>query len=484
VKDRFIYGIIVFFTGFISLGYEMVAGSIFETSFGSSKFVWGSVIGSILLGLSIGYYLGGRASETKYNNDNLMALLLAILCLLIPTSGLLGSEIADILAITDGYTESLFPSLLLLSPIAMMFGMIIPISVDIIKGNKGESSGFIYSSNTFGGIIGIFIATFYLIPFQGIANTILLYTIISFLLCVYLYNNNGITTTKMITSLILFLIIISFMTIGFQISETNTVASERGLNKQINIMDVQVGENTHRYMYFNNYNLAQSTIIKNQPNRLEGYTQYPLIPYLNEDKINKSLVLGGGGYIIPRAIHNISNTNITVIENDPLVREMAIEYMYYNPEEYPRINTIIEDGREYIEKNNQKYDYILVDTFSSENVPSHMTTKEFYSQIKNDLSSDGYLMTNIVGKGKFMRSEYKTISSVFPEYNRYVIKDKKNRLFIFTKKELDINKIKEREENLWYQINIESIHNGNSINTDNVPVITDNKNPSELFSSY
>ena len=49
----------VFLSGAVLLGVEIVASRVLAPAFGSSLYVWGSLIGVVLTGLAIGYWVGG-----------------------------------------------------------------------------------------------------------------------------------------------------------------------------------------------------------------------------------------------------------------------------------------------------------------------------------------------------------------------------------------------------------------------------------------
>ena len=59
----------VFLSGAVLLGLELVASRVLAPFFGNSIFVWGALIGVVLAGLSIGYWIGGvladRSSRTR-----------------------------------------------------------------------------------------------------------------------------------------------------------------------------------------------------------------------------------------------------------------------------------------------------------------------------------------------------------------------------------------------------------------------------------
>src|SRR4051812_49716334 len=56
-------GVAVFLSGAALLGIEIVASRVLAPSFGSSLYVWGSLIGVVLTGLAIGYWAGGALSD-------------------------------------------------------------------------------------------------------------------------------------------------------------------------------------------------------------------------------------------------------------------------------------------------------------------------------------------------------------------------------------------------------------------------------------
>ena len=54
-------GVAVFLSGAVLLGLEITASRVLAPTFGSSLYVWGSLIGIVLTGLAVGYWAGGVA---------------------------------------------------------------------------------------------------------------------------------------------------------------------------------------------------------------------------------------------------------------------------------------------------------------------------------------------------------------------------------------------------------------------------------------
>ena len=53
----------VFVSGAVLLGVEIAASRVLAPFFGNSLYVWGSLIGVVLTGLAIGYWLGGALAD-------------------------------------------------------------------------------------------------------------------------------------------------------------------------------------------------------------------------------------------------------------------------------------------------------------------------------------------------------------------------------------------------------------------------------------
>ena len=78
--------IIVFLSGAIGMGLELIAARVLSPYVGSSNVVWTSIIGIILASMSIGYWIGGKKADKDANLDKLSNILLlaAIFTGLIP----------------------------------------------------------------------------------------------------------------------------------------------------------------------------------------------------------------------------------------------------------------------------------------------------------------------------------------------------------------------------------------------------------------
>src|SRR5687768_7872650 len=60
---------LVFAGGFATIGVELTASRLLAPYFGSSTFIWSSLIGLTLAFLSLGYVLGGRLADRRPEPD-------------------------------------------------------------------------------------------------------------------------------------------------------------------------------------------------------------------------------------------------------------------------------------------------------------------------------------------------------------------------------------------------------------------------------
>ncbi|HEX2227546.1 MAG TPA: fused MFS/spermidine synthase, partial [Candidatus Binatia bacterium] len=68
--------LVVFVSGAVLMGLEIAGSRVLAPHFGSSIFVWGSLISIVMAALSVGYYWGGWLSAREPSYARLLTLLL------------------------------------------------------------------------------------------------------------------------------------------------------------------------------------------------------------------------------------------------------------------------------------------------------------------------------------------------------------------------------------------------------------------------
>jgi spermidine synthase len=130
---------------------------------------------------------------------------------------------------------------------------------------------------------------------------------------------------------------------------------------------------------------------------------------------NRILIIGLGGGSLSRALAAILPTSeIVSVEIDPAVVKLAKQYFFY--QETSQIKTSVKDGRVYIKralKNNEQFDWIILDAFNGDYIPEHLLTVEFLTEAKQLLSKNGLLAANTFTSSRLYDYESVTYQKAF-----------------------------------------------------------------------
>ena len=141
------------------------------------------------------------------------------------------------------------------------------------------------------------------------------------------------------------------------------------------------------------------------------------------------LIIGLGGGTIPRAlVETLPEVRIDVVEIDPAVVRVARQYFDFAEGERMRVHVL--DGRVYVKqalREGRRYDLVMLDAFDHEDIPEHLLTREFLTEVKTLLAPDGVLAANTFSGSRLYHHESNTYAAVFPRFfnlkrdNRVVI---------------------------------------------------------------
>lgn len=175
--------VLAFTSGFIIMSIELLGGRILAPYFGSSIYVWGSIITIFMMSLALGYLLGGRLSLSKPNLKTYGLFYLGAATTLFPII-FFGNHMMDavFLRIEDPRYGSLVASVFLFFLPTVILGLIAPYSVRLLVTDASESgaiAGGLYFVSTLGSALGTLATSFYLILWFDINE--ILFTMIGFL---------------------------------------------------------------------------------------------------------------------------------------------------------------------------------------------------------------------------------------------------------------------------------------------------------------
>ncbi len=175
-----------FINGFVIMTIELLGGRVLSPYFGTSVYVWGSIITIFMLSLSLGYLWGGRLSSRNPNPDTFALFFLAAAILSLPIIFVAEWTMTQVfLNIEDPRYGSLIAcTLLYFLPIFFM-GMVSPYSIRLLvssEENSGRMAGLLYFVSTLGSALGTLMTSFYFVLWFEI-DTIMWGSIAALLLC-------------------------------------------------------------------------------------------------------------------------------------------------------------------------------------------------------------------------------------------------------------------------------------------------------------
>lgn len=392
-----------------TLAVELSASRLLGNIFGTSNLVWANVIGLMLLYLTIGYFIGGRLADRYPNRLTLYRIIVwgAFLSALIPlvSRPILQAAATAFVELEAALALGSFVAVLVLFSVPVtLLGTVSPFVIRLAVHNvqeAGKVSGQIYAISTIGSIFGTFIPVLFIIPELGTTRTFLLFSTL-----LYVVGMLGLLMEN-IRSAIRHLWMPIVIGIGTfllfngplrQPFEDAVLLHEQ--ESAYNYIQVQEDANGYRYLYLN-----EGQGIHSQWHPEEIYYQrtwdfFLAAPYFNADftpeDMESLLVIGLATGTIPRQhIDVYGDIPIDGVEIDPAIIEVGAKYFQMNETYMPSLTTYAQDGRYVLNQLDRKYTVIGVDAYRPPYIPWHLTTIEFFEEIRQHLTQDGVMVINV-----------------------------------------------------------------------------------------
>lgn len=444
MKKNYLY-ITVFFSGMTALAVEMSASRLIGNVYGSSNLVWASVIGLILIYLSLGYWLGGKFADKNPNYHFFYKIIMWGSF----TIGLVPIASRPLLRITanalDGYQISILAGsfvtilILFIVPVTLL-GMVSPFALRLAlkeTENVGKTAGLLSATSTLGAFIGAFLPVLVLIPLIGTYRTFLFFSSLLMIIAIIgLLKYVGIKPLLKYTWMpIILLLLWVFGVRGTdKISEGLIYETESSYN-YIQVIE----EDGFRYLRLNDGQGMHSIYHPTQLNYNGPWSQVLAAPFFNPyphdpESVERIAIVGlAAGTTARQANAVYENIMIDGFEIDPKIVEAGRKYFDMTQ---PNLNVVVQDGRWSLAHSPHEYDIISVDAYRPPYIPWHMTTVEFFEIVYDRLSDDGVMVINI-GRSPLDRTLVNdlgtTIEQIFPKTFVMDIPDSFNTILFATK---------------------------------------------------
>ena len=410
---------LVFVGGMTSLALEMCASRLLGAYFGTSLFIWGNLIGLILLYLTVGYFLGGRIAD-RYPHEHVLCVItaaaaLAIMIIPFVSQSILTWSVTGIADLSVSiFASSLIGAMLLFAIPIILLGLVSPFAIRLMTkdvGKSGRTSGSLYAISTVGSILGSFLPVLWLIPWLGVRRTILVFGVLLFAASLW-----GLRP-RWRPSFALPLIVL-LLPLGPLKEIPHLIHEQESLYNYIQVTQETDGT---RQLILNEGQAIHSVYYPDQARILTGwYWDYFLAaPYFNPgfqpQQLKRVGIIGlAGGTIAHQFTQVYGPVPIDGVEIDPAI--VATGRKYFAMTE-PNLHVYTQDGRTFLATTHSHYDVIAVDAFQQPYIPFQLTTREFFTAIHSHLSPDGVVTLNTghtTHDYRLVQAFVNTMSQVFP----------------------------------------------------------------------
>jgi len=104
---------------------------------------------------------------------------------------------------------------------------------------------------------------------------------------------------------------------------------------------------------------------------------------------------------------------LQTVELDAKVLELTRTRMEFKPTD--KTPVALMDGRIFVKRDKQQWDWLILDAFQGGYVPPHLKTEEFYRECAARLNDRGVFVSNLHATSELYYSDLKTIQAVFPQ---------------------------------------------------------------------
>jgi spermidine synthase len=417
--------LLVFTTGFVTLGVELSAARLLDPWFGNSLIVWASLIGLILLYLSLGYALGGVIADRSPHLLTLLRLagLGALGVGLVPTLARPALQLASqgIGELDAGLLAGSMAAMLILFSVPVtLLGCVSPFAVRLAISDvsgSGRAAGRLYAVSTAGSILGAFLPVLLLIPNIGTRRTFavlsasLLLVVIAGLLRIRKTREAALMVAAL--ALVLFL---GWQPIGSLKPTAGLIYETESAHNYIQVLDfgaerqlrLNEGEGIHS-VYRPGGGLADGI-----------WDTFLIAPAFNPapygpERVRSAYVGGLAAGTIPKLLTEAYGP--IAIDGAELDLEIIRVGRDWFEMTEPNLNAVAVDARRWLQMANGKsanrqigksangntqyairntqYDLIAVDAYRPPYIPFHLTTIEFFQLARDRLAEDGVVAVNV-----------------------------------------------------------------------------------------
>ncbi|MGB4676712.1 MAG: fused MFS/spermidine synthase [Aggregatilineales bacterium] len=447
-QRRYLY-LVVFMGGLCTLGIEMSASRLLGTVFGTSNLVWANIIGLILIYLTAGYFLGGRIADRSPYLSTFYRLILwgAFTAGLVPVVARPVLQLAAraVLSVNAAAMAGSFAVTLILFAVPVtLLGTVSPFAIRLAiedTASAGRVSGRMYAISTVGSIVGTFLPVLLLIPTIGTSFTFLLFAGLLMLVAFAGLAMLGWRRVVVYLWMPIVLAVLAALTLRGSLRPpplgAETIYEDESAYNYIqvarwgeaNLLLLNEGQGIHS-MYYPNY-----------PDFIETggtWDYYLAAPFFNDPPftpadVRSMAMVGLAAGTTPKQYTRVFGPiPIDGFEIDPAIVEVGRKYFDMNE---PNLNVIVQDGRFGLLTSEKSYDVVGIDAYKLPYIPWHLTTREFFEEVRSHLNPRGVVAINVgrtVNDRRLIEAFSATLGEVFPSVHVIDVPNTCNSILVAT----------------------------------------------------
>lgn len=414
-----------FVTGAVVMALEILGSRLLAPVFGNSLFVWGALIGVILAAMSSGYAFGGWMSD-RYPGAKVLACLLLFSGAWTFLIAWLSQPVLFKVAATieDPRWGPCAAAGLLLAPPAFGLSGVLPAMLRLAVSDLnylGRHTGRMIALSTVGSLAGTWGTAFFLLSWIGSHALVGWLGAIQVGLGFWWLLKGTATGSLVVGALALTMGGLGVGAINPVEMLKAPVYQEDSPYQQVRIRD----DDLFRYLILDR--TFHAVMWKAEPITLFlPYSQLMVASLAWVPESKRGLIFGhGGGSFAKWLAHRWPELELDVVEFDPVVVRMAEEFFAYQaPSQH---HVYARDARVFLNGTKAVYDLIWVDAFARHMIPFHLTTKEFFSELRAHLKPNGVVAVNLASSGEEgdllrARAVVQTMRESFPTIQTYAVK--------------------------------------------------------------
>ena len=383
-------GLLVFVVGMASLGAEIAGVRLLAPYFGASTVVWANTIGVVLVALSIGYWLGGRAADRRPRIEPLcfVALSAAVLLAVVPfvARPLLDVGVEALDAVSAGaFVGSLLAVLVLIALPVLLLGMVAPwamrLAVTSVE-QAGAVAGRLYALSTAGSLVGTLLSALVLIPAVGTRRTFLAFALLLAIVAV-----TGIRSHRFAAVAPLAIAALAFPDGTIKPADGARLLRETETEYQYaRVVEHAYGE---RRLELNEGQAVHSLY---KPGTVLTGDYWDAMLF-DSGEPRTVAILGNAAGTTARAFHVLRpQTRVDAVEIDPELTRIG--HRWFGLPRAVRVHH--EDARPFLRRREDAdWDAILIDAYRQPYIPFYLVTKEFFQLVRDRLTPGGRVVVNV-----------------------------------------------------------------------------------------